>query len=160
MDMTSTSRRSFVTSSSGLFLYIKFVSIGFFLPSTLRASIWKEKWFSTVDLSETLKVMGVKDISRNKKVTISAPDTAENGAYVGVGVNAEIENVDMVAILVEKNPNILSGFFEFNSKVLPEIATKIKMAESSNIITVVKTTNDEYYMEKKFVNVTLGGCGS
>ena len=160
MDKLGISRRSFVASSSGLVLFTKLVSIGFLLPSTLRASIWNEKWFSTVDLSETLKVMGVKDISNSKKVTISAPDTAENGAYVGVGVNAEIENVDMVAILVEKNPNILSGFFEFNSKVSPEIATKIKMAESSNIITVVKTTVDKYYMAKKSVNVTLGGCGN
>lgn len=160
MSKLNTSKRKFVKSTSGLVLYTKLVSIGFFSPSDILASGWKEQWFSTVDLSETLKVMGVKDISNDKKVTISAPDTAENGAYVGVGVNAEIENSNMIAILVEKNPNMLSGFFEFNSKVLPYIATKIKMAESSNIFTVVKTTGDKYYMAKKFVSVTLGGCGS
>ena len=160
MSKLNTSKRKFVKSTSGLVLYTKLVSIGFFFPSDIRASGWKEQWFSTVDLSETLKVMGVKDISNDKKVTISAPDTAENGAYVGVAVDAEIENSDMVAILVEKNPNMLSGFFEFNSKVLPYIATKIKMAESSNIFTLVKTTGDKYYMAKKFVSVTLGGCGS
>jgi len=160
MNKHSTSRRNFVGLSSGLALYTKLVSIGFILPSYSYASVWKEKWFSTVDLTETLKVMGVEDISESKKVIISAPDTAENGAYVGVGVNAEIENVEMVAILVEKNPNMLSGFFEFSDKVSPNIATKIKMAESSDIITVVKTSGNKYYMAKKSVSVTLGGCGS
>jgi sulfur-oxidizing protein SoxY len=154
------SKREFLKLSSSSVLLLKLFSFGFFLSKPALASAWKEAWFSTNDLMETLKVMGVKDITESKKITVSAPETAENGAYVGVGINTSIENVDMVAILVDKNPNILSGYFEFNSKVRPDIATKIKMAESSDIITVIKTINDQYYMAKKSVNVTLGGCGS
>ena len=97
------SRRNFVGLGSGLALYAKLVSIGFLLPNITQASLWREEWFSTVNLSETLKVMGVKDLTESKKVVISAPDTAENGAYVGVGINADIDNVEMLAILVEKN---------------------------------------------------------
>jgi len=154
------SKRKFLEFSSGLALFAKLSALGFIVNKPALASAWSKAWFSTVDLSETLKVMGVKDITESPKVSISAPDTAENGAYVGVSVNTDIEKVEMVAILVEKNPNMLSGYFEFNSKVYPEISTKIKMAESSNIFTVIKTTNGSYYMTRKSVNVTLGGCGS
>ena len=154
------SRRNFVGLGSGFALYTKLVSIGFLLPNITQARLWKEEWFSTGNLSETLMVMEVKDLTESKKVFISAPDTAENGAYVGVGVDAEIDNVEMLAILVEKNPIILSGFFEFNVKVLPSIATKIKMAESSDIIALVKASDNKYFMAKKSVSVTLGGCGN
>ena len=154
------SKRQFLKVSSGLALFAKFASIGFLVPTIVQASTWKKTWFSTVSLSDTLKVMGVNDFTESERVIISAPDTAENGAYVGVSVETDIETAEMVAILVEKNPNMLAGYFEFSSKVSPNISTKIKMAESSNIITVVKTSNNDYFMAKKSVNVTLGGCGS
>jgi sulfur-oxidizing protein SoxY len=160
MNKENSHRRHFVKTSSGVALFSSLISIGFILPKSSLAATWKEAWFSTIDLAETLKVMGVKDVTESKKVNISAPDTAENGAYVGVSVSTEIDEIEMVAILVDKNPIILSGYFEFNSKVAPNISTKIKMAESSNIFNIVKTTKNDYFMAKKFVKVTLGGCGS
>ncbi len=158
--MVQNKRRQILKTSSGLVLFSKLSAIGFLLPRPSFGSAWKKTWFSTVNLVETMKVMGVDDVTLSKNVNVLAPDTAENGAYVGVGVNTTISNVEMVAILVEKNPNMLSGYFEFNSRVVPDVATKIKMAESSNVIALVKTAANNYFMAKRAVNVTLGGCGS
>ncbi|OUV99646.1 MAG: thiosulfate oxidation carrier protein SoxY [Betaproteobacteria bacterium TMED156] len=153
-------RRKFVKYNSNAVLLAKMVAIGFFSNNQVTASTWKKDWFSTITLNETMKVMGVKDVTQSDKIIISAPDTAENGAYVGVGVLTEIPEVEMIALLVENNPIMLAGYFKFSSKVMPNISTKVKMAESSNIISIIKTKNENYLMAKRPVNVTIGGCGS
>ena len=40
---------------------------------------------------------------QRSKSCFQAPDTAENGAYVGIGIESSIPNIDAVAFLVDKN---------------------------------------------------------
>jgi len=62
-----------------------------------------------------------------------------------------------ILILVDKNPTMLVASF-----VLPEgtegyLATRIKMAQTSNVIALVKV-NGKFYRASKEVKVTKGGC--
>ena len=41
---------------------------------------------------------------------------------------------------------------------LPELQTRVKMAETSNVYAVVKADGKFYYAVKE-IKVTLGGCG-
>jgi sulfur-oxidizing protein SoxY len=74
-------------------------------------------------------------------------------------VESPISNINAVAFLVEKNPGVLAGYFEIKKADKLKLGTKIKMAETSDLVVLVKAGN-EYFMNTKHVKVVLGGCGS
>jgi len=39
------------------------------------------------------------------------------------------------------------------------VSTRVKMAESSNIVAIVATKDNQYYTASKSIKVTIGGCG-
>ena len=103
--------------------------------------------------------MGVGQPIEDQRVVVQAPDTAENGAYVGVGIESSIPNIDAVAFLVDKNPGVLAGYVEIKKPGQLKLGTKIKMAETSVLVALVKA-GETYFMNTKHVKVVLGGCGS
>ncbi|HEY5308969.1 MAG TPA: thiosulfate oxidation carrier protein SoxY, partial [Casimicrobiaceae bacterium] len=82
----------------------------------------------------------------------------ENGAVVPVGIASSIPKTESIAILVEKNPNMLAAVFDIPPGTDPAISTRVKMGQSSNIVALVKA-DGKYYIASKEVKVTLGGCG-
>ena len=85
-------------------------------------------------------------------------DIAENGAVVPIGVSSSLPKTESIAILVEKNPNALAGAYELLDGADPEVSMRIKMGQSSDVVALVKA-DGKFYMTKKEVKVTLGGCG-
>jgi sulfur-oxidizing protein SoxY len=91
-------------------------------------------------------------------VFFSTPDIAENGAVVPIGITSQVPNTQSIAILVEKNPNMLAAVFEIPAGTEPSLSTRIKMGQTSNVFALVKA-DGKYYMASKEIKVTLGGCG-
>ena len=89
---------------------------------------------------------------------MSTPDIAENGAVVPIGVTSTIPKTERIAILVEKNPNMLAASFDLPAGTEPTVTTRVKMGQSSNVYALVKA-DGKYYVAQKEVKVTLGGCG-
>jgi len=89
---------------------------------------------------------------------VQTPEIAENGAVVPVGVTSRIPKTESIAILIEKNPNMLAAVFDIPTGTEPVISTRVKMAQTSNIYALVKAEG-RYYVAAKEVKVTLGGCG-
>jgi sulfur-oxidizing protein SoxY len=118
---------------------------------------WNKAAFETKSLADTYKVLGGTP-TESADISITAPDIAENGAVVPVGVTSKIPNTQAVYILVEKNPNMLAAGFNIPPGTAAEVATRIKMGQTSNVYAVVKA-NDKFYVASKEVKVTLGGCG-
>jgi sulfur-oxidizing protein SoxY len=52
----------------------------------------------------------------------------------------------------------LTASFELSPNVNADVATRIKMGQSSNVRAVVKADGKIYYTAKE-VKVTIGGCG-
>ena len=73
-------------------------------------------------------------------------------------MTSKIPNTQNIYILVEKNPNSLSAGFGIPPGTEPNVATRVKMAQTSNVHAVVKADN-KFYVATKEVKVTLGGCG-
>ena len=92
------------------------------------------------------------------KIAIGAPEIAENGAVVPVGVTSSLPKTEMIAILVEKNPNMLVANFTIPSGTEAAVTTRAKMGQTSNVVALVKADGKFYYAVKE-VKVTLGGCG-
>ncbi len=119
---------------------------------------WNKAAFETKSLDETVKALGGTTAAQSTDITITAPDIAENGAVVPVGVTSKIPNTQNVYILVEKNPNSLAAGFGIPAGTEANVATRIKMGQTSNVHAVVKADN-KFYVATKEVKVTLGGCG-
>lgn len=119
---------------------------------------WNKAAFETKSLDETVKALGGTTAAQSADISITAPDIAENGAVVPVGVASKIPNTQNVYILVEKNPNSLAAGFTIPAGTEANVATRIKMGQTSNVHAVVKADN-KFYVATKEVKVTLGGCG-
>ena len=153
-------RRVFLINSTTA---LTLLGLGFLPASGLAiggSKSWQQSWFENgKTINETFLALGVGEPSVDKRVVVQAPDTAENGAYVGIGVESSIPNITAVAFLVDKNPGVLAGYFETKKSGKFKFATKIKMAETSDLVALVKA-DDKYFMNTKHVKVVLGGCGS
>ncbi len=53
---------------------------------------------------------------------------------------------------------MLAGFYEFTTDAVPDVSMRVKMGQSSDVIAIVKA-DGKFFMAKKEIKVTLGGCG-
>ncbi len=120
---------------------------------------WNEAAFKATSVEDVVKAFGGGgEASESDKIKLTAPDIAENGAVVPVGVSADLPNTTQISILVPKNPNALAAHFEIPEGTLPEAATRIKMGETSDVYALIKA-DGKFYTAHKEIKVTLGGCG-
>jgi len=119
---------------------------------------WNKALFEATDNEGVFKVLGASTPENSEKVKLVTPDIAENGAVVPIALSADLENVTMMAFLIPENPNTMTGMFTIPEGTEANIATRVKMAKTSDIFGLVKA-GDKYYLAHKEVKVTLGGCG-
>lgn len=131
---------------------------GVLRPRDLWAA-WPESAFRADDLDNALgNLFDGAEIEESAAVSLTAPDIAENGAVVPVTVSTELPDVESINIFVEHNPSPLIASFELTPDTVPEVSTRMKMAETSDVIAVVKS-DGKLYATRKEVKVTIGGCG-
>jgi sulfur-oxidizing protein SoxY len=129
------------------------------LPRVLLAAAWPNKAFdSTVMKKGLVELFGTDVMTPSDKITLKAPEIAENGAVVPVSIKTSLENVESISIVVEKNPRPMVANFEIPPGTLADISSRIKMAETSDVTAVIKTS-DGLYSTARQVKVTIGGCG-
>ncbi len=152
-------RREVLKQGGGVTLLTLLAAAGWLPPGTAMAQSWNKDAFETKSLDETMKALGGGAPVPSKDVQfVSTPDIAENGAVVPIGVTSSIPKTESIAILVEKNPNMLAAVFEIPPGTDPALSTRIKMGQSSNVFALVKA-DGKYYVASKEIKVTLGGCG-
>ena len=150
-------RRGFV-SAGGLFALMAAAGLISAEEAFAQQQAWNKNAFEAKTLEETVKALGGATAAQSGDISITVPDIAENGAVVPVGVTSKIPNTQNVYILVEKNPNSLAASFGIPAGTEANVATRIKMGQTSNVHAVVKADN-KFYVVTKEVKVTLGGCG-
>ena len=155
-----TSRRQLLKTGGGMTLLTLVTAAGWLKPGeALAADAWNKAAFEAKNLDETVKALGGGAPAQSKDIAfVQTPDIAENGAVVPVGVTSTIPKTESIAILVEKNPNMLVASFDIPAGTDPAITTRVKMGQSSNVYALVKA-DGKYYVASKEIKVTLGGCG-
>ena len=123
------------------------------------ALAWNNAAFDAKSVADVMKAFGAGAPTESKDVTLTAPDIAENGAVVPMGVATTLPNVKQMLILVEKNPSTLVAKFDVSPAVDANFLTRAKMGQSSDVYAVAITTDGKALYAKKEVKVTLGGCG-
>lgn len=153
------SRRQTLQTAGGLGLYGALVAIGLAPASVLaQGKSFDPAAFQVKTMADAIKALGAGAPAESADVAIVSPDIAENGAVVPVGIRSSIPNTDFMALLVDKNPNALAGAYTLLEGAQPEVNMRIKMGQSSDVIAIVRA-DGKYYMAKKEIKVTLGGCG-
>jgi len=151
------SRRQTLQAAGGVGLYGALVAIGL-LPAGEAAAQFNPDAFKAKSVADAIKALGGAGPAESKDVTIVSPDIAENGAVVPVGIKSGLANTQMVALLIEKNPFPLAGAYDILPGAEAEVNMRVKMGQSSDVYAVVKA-DGKFYMAKKEIKVTLGGCG-
>ena len=153
-------RRKVVQAGSGLTLATMLSAAGWLVPGAAAAAdAWNKSAFEAKSLDDAYKSIAGGAPAQSKDIAFfSTPDIAENGAVVPVGVTSTLPKTESIAILIEKNPNMLAASFDIPQGTEPVVTTRVKMGQSSNVYALVKA-DGKYYVASKEIKVTLGGCG-
>jgi len=129
------------------------------LPRALLAAAWPEKAFLETAASDAkTDLFGTDQTTASDQIMLKVPQIAENGAVVPVTITTTLEDVESISIVVEKNPRPLAATFELPDGTFPDVASRIKMGQTSDVMAVVKTKSGLFSVTKE-VKVTIGGCG-
>lgn len=119
---------------------------------------WNKAAFDAKTLADAMRALGASAPVESRDIVITAPEIAENGASVQIGVASRIGKTDAMHLLIEKNPSILAASFAVPAGTEPNFITRVKMGETSNVYALVRA-DGRFYVAKKEVKVTAGGCG-
>jgi len=153
-----TQRRTFLTASMAAGTVAIAASAGILTPGTVLAA-WPAKAFETRKINVAMNtIIGTTNATDSKDIVVEAPDIAENGSVVSVTVKSKIPNTESISLFVPVNTFPLSASYNIAANTDGFVATRIKMAKTSDIVVYVKA-GGKIYKAKKAVKVTLGGCG-
>ncbi len=154
----NSSRRTFIRQAGNTSVIALLVANGFLRPECAQAELWNKAAFEATSLQDVLAHIVDGPRGDGAGITITAPDIAENGAVVPVGVVATNENIESIAIICEKNPQPLAAIYDIPPGTLADVNTRVKMVGTSNVIVLVKAAGT-FYMASRQIKVTRGGCG-
>ena len=110
------------------------------------------------------KIIGGKP-TKSGRVHLKLPPIAENGNTVPMTVSVDSpmtanDYVKAVHVVADGNPRPeIASFYFSPMSGKPEVATRIRMAKTQNIIAVAEMSDGTLYRASKNVKVTIGGCG-
>jgi sulfur-oxidizing protein SoxY len=153
-------RRAFLKASVALSAYSLAAATG--LISPLAQAEWVAELFAAAPLEETVKkslnIDNLEAINLSDRIELKLPSIAENGAVVPITVTSTLELVEQIFIFVAANPVPLAAVFELSPALEPIVSTRLKLAETCDVIVVAKA-GGQLYKTSQTVKVTIGGCG-
>ncbi len=128
------------------------------IPATALAA-WTEAAFRAKSKDEAMQaLLGSVDAEASDKITLKAPEIAENGAVVPISVKADLADAESISIFVHENPVPLSASFDLSPEAVADVSIRLRMGKTSAVTAVVKA-GGKLYSASKEVKVTIGGCG-
>lgn len=154
--MVNLERRKALKAGGCIGLFGFFAAIGL----VQSGSAWAKRdihAFEAKTMDEALDALGAVIPEDSAAIQLTAPETAENGAFVPITISSTIPRTEQIFVLVDKNPNMLAAHF-----ILPEgtegfITTRIKMGQTAMVIALVKS-GGRFYRAAREVKVVQGGC--
>ena len=119
---------------------------------------WNKEAFGAKTPADALKSLGVAGATPSDRVTIEAPQIAENGAVVPIEISSAVPGTNALIVIIEKNPFPLTARFDFKEGALPFVKLNVKMGETSNVRVLAEAAG-KHYVATKEIKVTIGGCG-
>ena len=150
------SRRNALKTGGGVLALL--LAAGIVRPGDALAQQLNQAAFELKTLPEALRALGAQSPAASDAIQIKAPEIAENGAVVPIGVESRLPGTQSITLLIEKNPQPLTASFNIPAGTEPSVSTRVKMGQSSDVYALVKA-DGKFYVAKKEIKITLGGCG-
>ena len=99
------------------------------------------------------------------RISIDLPEIAENGNTVPLSIVVDSpmsadDHISEIIVVSEGNPRPgLATFHLTPMSGRAEVATRIRLGATQNIVVMAKTSKGQLFAEQKPVKVTIGGCG-
>jgi sulfur-oxidizing protein SoxY len=106
-----------------------------------------------------------KGTPKDGKVTLKAPEIAENGNAVPLTVSVESEMseqsyVKALYVAADGNPNPGVAIYAFTPMSgRAEVQMRVRLAQSQKLVAVAEMNDGTLYTASREVKVTIGGCG-
>ncbi len=139
------------------------ISVGALAAATLGT--WIGPAHAANDAQDLIKKFTGGKQPTQGKIRLDLPEIAENGNTVPMSLSVESpmteqSHVTDVLVVADGNPRAGVATFHFSpASGVAEANTRIRLAETQNVIAVAKMNDGSYYMASKQVKVTIGGCG-
>jgi len=103
--------------------------------------------------------------AKKGKITLKAPEIAENGNTVPIKFSVESpmtddDYVESVLLLATANPYpkvVRLNFSPMSGEASASV--RVRLAKTQNLLAYAKMSDGSIYMDEKNVKVTIGGCG-
>lgn len=152
------SRREILKTGSGAGVLALLLAAGIARPGEILAQSASQAAFGMKTVPDALRALGAQSPAASAAILIKAPEIAENGAVVPIGVESKLPGTESITLLIEKNPNPMAASFNIPAGTESSVSTRVKIGESSDVYALVKAEG-KFYMAKKEIKITLGGCG-
>jgi sulfur-oxidizing protein SoxY len=98
------------------------------------------------------------------RVKLELPELAENGNTVPLSVAVDGPSdegvyVQEILVIAPANPNARVIRFRFSSMSIPEASTRVRLAETQDVIAVARMSDATFFSTSRQIKVTIGGCG-
>jgi sulfur-oxidizing protein SoxY len=117
------------------------------------------------DSDELIKKFTGGKTASEARVRLDLPEIAENGNTVPMTVLVESpmtdeSHVSDILVVADGNPRGGIATFHFSpASGIAEVNTRIRLAETQNVIAIAKMNDGSVFTTSKQVKVTIGGCG-
>ncbi len=148
-------RRSFLKSTV---VASAAISTGIISTNTAFAAAHGDDITKAKSVDEVLKMLGATGATESADIKIKAPEIAENGAVVPVGITSNIAGTTEITSITAANPTPFAAKYIIGESAVPAVKSRFKMGKTTDVIVVVKA-GDKFYTAKANVKVTKGGCG-
>jgi sulfur-oxidizing protein SoxY len=117
------------------------------------------------DAEELIKKFTGGKTATEGRVRLDLPEIAENGNTVPMTVSVESPMTEQsyvsdVLVVADGNPRGGIVTFHFSpASGVAEANTRIRLAETQNVVAIAKMNDGSFFKGTKQVKVTIGGCG-
>lgn len=126
----------------------------------LQAATWFTQAFEARQTDQVMTALKATAVPVATDLQIEAPQKAENGAVVQVELTSDqpAGSVSSLRLLADANPTPLIATFELGKQVLPKLVTRIKLAQSGELIALAQQPNGQFRQQRRQVVVLEDGC--
>ena len=117
------------------------------------------------DAEELIRKFTAGKTATEGRVRLDLPEIAENGNTVPMTVSVESpmseqSYVSDVLVVADANPRGGIATFHFSpASGIAEVNTRIRLAETQNVIAIARMNDGSVFTTSKQVKITIGGCG-
>jgi sulfur-oxidizing protein SoxY len=133
--------------------------------TALAGALVARNAFATADQAKDWLASHAKGTSKDGKVTLKAPEIAENGNAVPltVSVDSAMDDktyVKAIYIAADGNPNPGVAVYEFTPlSGKAEVSLRVRLQQTQKLVAVAEMNDGTLYTASREIKVTIGGCG-